>query len=55
MTEKEAMSIIIAHGWFKLERGWYHIDAWNYHGWYDSPRYYPTALDVIKNEFQDKL
>jgi hypothetical protein len=31
--------------------GWYHVDAWAYAGWYDCPRYYSTALEVVEKEF----
>lgn len=40
----------IAAGWFKLRRGWYHVNAWNYWGWYDSPRFYATAEQLCERE-----
>jgi hypothetical protein len=55
MSQQEAESIITAHGWFRLKMGWYHVDAWAYAGWYDCPRCWSTALEVIEKEFDGFL
>jgi hypothetical protein len=51
LTEAEAEALITGYGWFRLKMGWYHVDAWAYAGWYDCPRYYSTALEVVEKEF----
>jgi len=30
MSEEEYAAMIEAEGWFRLKRGWYHVDAWDY-------------------------
>lgn len=39
----------VAAGWFKLRRGWYHINAWEPHGPYE-PRCYQTAEELCEKE-----
>jgi hypothetical protein len=40
----------IAAGWFKLKLGWYHVNAWDYAGWFDSPKCYKTARELCEAE-----
>jgi hypothetical protein len=50
-NEEECEKIILKAGWFRLKLGWYHVNAWNYPGWYDSPRCYATARKCYEREF----
>lgn len=50
MQEMTCEERAIAAGWFKLRRGWYHVNAWNYWGWYDCPRCYATAEQLCERE-----
>lgn len=50
MDTEEDEALARQAGWFKLRRGWYHPDAWNYPGWWDSPRCYPTARELVEAE-----
>jgi hypothetical protein len=50
-SEEECEKIISDAGWFRLKRGWYHVDSWNYVGWYDSPCCYRTARECFEKEF----